>query len=102
MATPLTSTLANLLEDQSDAVAHVGAFDVSVTYQPDAWINCSTPDDPDAGYACTGYVLTVAERGHAPHVVKFFLEADDVVRYVGSGRVLATTTFRWQPLSQGE
>lgn len=100
MATPLTSALADLLEDQSNAIAHVGAFDVSVQYQPDAWINCSTPDDPEAGYAVTGYVLTVAERGHAPHVVKFFLEADDVVRYVNSGRVLATTTFRWHAATE--
>lgn len=98
MATPLTPTLADLLEDQSDAVAHVGAFDVTVEYQPNAWINCATPDDPDAGYATTGYVLTVAERGQAPHVVKFFLSVDDVVCYCASGRVLATASFRWQPL----
>jgi|SRR5690242_12143462 len=100
MAIPTPSALATLLEDGDDAVAHVGAFDVLVEYQPDAWINCSTADDPEAGYACTGYVLTVAERGQAPHVVKFFLTADEVVRYCASGRVLAITAFRWQAVPQ--
>lgn len=102
MATPLVSPLADLLEESSDAVAHVGAFDVTVTYEPEAWISCAMPDDPEAGYTTTGYILTIAERGQAPHVVKFFLSADDVIRYCASGRVLATTNFRWQKIPEGE